>query len=266
MQEITCPNCTATYHGNYCNICGQKTIYGRFTVKSLVSDFFLSAIHVEKKGLPYTIRELTLRPGQAIRNVIYGQRQSLYPPFKYLVLIGAMVIVFSLRYKFFHNEITEGDEKTLSVSSLPIVMQNQQFFTGFFHFAEDNATLLNIIAIPIFAFFSWILFFKRGFNYAENVILNTFITAQQLFFLLALVPLFEFWPGGRHVITSAYTILTIGYNLWTYQVFFRGRKLTTLLRSSFAILLAYFYQLPANLGVYYLLQQLVLSKLPSTPH
>lgn len=265
MENITCPNCSTFYHGNYCNNCGQKTIHDRFTVRSLISDFFLSALHVEKKGLPYTIRELTLRPGLAIKRVMEGQRLSLYPPFKYLVLVGTIVIIFSLRYKFFHNEITESHSDDLSVSTLAIVMSNQEFFDGFFHFAEDSATLLNIIAIPIFALFSWLLFYRRGFNYAENIILNTFITAQQLLFLLALVPILEWWPSSRHLVTTAYTIGTFGYNVWAYTDFFGGTRVKTIALSVFAIALSYFYQLPANLATYFVLEEYIIPHLHWVP-
>jgi hypothetical protein len=85
----------------------QKTENVRFTVRGLFKDLLFETLELEDNSLPKTIFRLTKEPGNAIREVIQGQRQSLYPPFKFLVLIGAIVIVFSLRYRFFSNEYTQ---------------------------------------------------------------------------------------------------------------------------------------------------------------
>src|SRR5688572_1049798 len=98
---MNCLNCSTEFNGHYCNECGQKSSDTKFTMKGMVYDLVFSTCHIEKKGLPHTIKELTLRPGFAVKNVINGQRLYLYPPFKFLVLMGALVIIFSLRYNFF---------------------------------------------------------------------------------------------------------------------------------------------------------------------
>lgn len=254
--ELICPNCETVYEGNYCPNCGQKTVHGRYTLRNMVSEAFLSALHIEKKGLLYTVKELTIRPGKAVRNVVEGQRLSLYPPFKYLLLIGAIIVIFSLRYKFFHNEVTQLHD-TNPLYQIDLVMQNSAFFDGFFRFAEDKATLLNLVAIPIFALFSWLFFLDYGFNYAENLILNTFITAQQLLFLLLLVPILEIEPGIRTELISIYTLLTMFFNVWAYTQFFGGKKIVTIYRALVVVFTSYVYQLPANMLVYYLFHKLI---------
>ena len=217
----------------------------------MITDLFFSAFHVEKKGLLYSVRELTLRPGEAIKKVLMGQRQYLYPPFKYLVLLGAVVIIFSLRYKFFHNEFTAIEKDELP-SWIYLTEEYRHYLTSFFRFAEDEATLLNIITIPIFALFSWAFLSKGRFNFAENLILNTFITAQQLLFLLALVPLIEFLPAHKILFIQIYSGITIAYNVWVYYQFFEGNKFILGLKSVLVVLLCYVYQFPVNLGIYFL--------------
>ena len=98
MNAMICPNCSTDYSGNYCIECGQKSTDIKYTLNGMLHDFFFSTFHIEKKGLPYTIRELTLRPGVAIQKVISGQRLYLYPAFKYLILMGALVVIFSLQF------------------------------------------------------------------------------------------------------------------------------------------------------------------------
>jgi hypothetical protein len=249
---MTCLNCSTPFDGNYCNECGQKTIDTRFTLKSMGTDLFFSAFHVEKKGLPVTIKNLALTPGASIRDFLHGKRQSLYPPFKYLVLMGAIVIVFSLRYRFFHNEFTQVESNSMNKfpSWLIIPDEYKAYIESFFRFAEDQATLLNIAAIPVFAFFSWALLSKSKYNFAENLILNTFITAQQLFYLLLLVPFFEFFPMDRDIPIAVYTAGILIYNIWVYVQFFEDRKLMMLLKSGAIVVVAYVYQFPVNFMIF----------------
>jgi hypothetical protein len=250
---IICPNCSTKYTGHYCNECGQKSTDQKYTLKSMLYDIFFSTFHIEKKGLPFTIRELTLRPGMAIKKVIEGQRLYLYPAFKYLVLMGAIIIIFSLRYNFFHNEITQVSENKTLPMWLSLEMEHEVFFENFFRFAEDEATLLNIMAVPVFALFSWLLLSNKRYNFAENLILNTFITAQQLFFLLLLVPFFEIIPQYRQTMIGLYTIGIMLYNGWAFIQFFSPDKIkfSSVLLAALTVLFAYIYQLPLNMLVFY---------------
>ena len=246
-----CQNCFTPLVGHYCSECGQKSTDTKYTLKSMVTDLFFSAFHVEKKGLFHSVRELTLRPGIAIKKVLMGQRQYLYPPFKYLVLLGAIVIIFSLRYKFFHNEFTAIEEDELP-SWIYLTHEYRTYLTNFFRFAEDEATLLNIITIPVFALFSWAFLSGGKYNFAENLILNTFITAQQLLFLITLVPFLEIMPGEKVLLIQIYSAATMLYNIWVYYQFFDGAKVGLAIKSVLVVILAYVYQFPVNLGIYYL--------------
>jgi hypothetical protein len=264
---MTCLNCSTKIQGSYCHECGQKTSDLRYTFKGLITELFFSAFHVEKKGLPYTVKVLTMQPGRAIKNVLNGQRLSLYPPFKYLVLMGAIVIVFSLRYRFFHNEYTQLESNNVSAlpSWLTLSSELQLHIDEFFKFAEDKATLLNIAAIPIFSFFSYAFLSGKKYNFAENLILNTFITAQQLFFLLFLVPFFEFVPATRTVMIGLYTVAIILYNIWAYVQFF-GTNTSVVIRSVSVVLVAYVYQFPLNFLIFYLYENYIHHHMHWIPH
>jgi hypothetical protein len=221
----------------------------------MFTDFFFSVLHVEKKGLPHTIRELTLRPGDAISRVIRGQRQYLYPPFKYLVLMGAAVIIFSLRYKFFHSDYTQTDKMSNLLEDF-LIEEHLTYLDGFFAFAEEKATILNIASIPIFAFISWAFVTRKKFNFAENLIINTFITAQQLFFLLTLVPVIELLPGFKGQIIFIYSIAIIIYNIAVYVQLMSKNKVRVIFASLLAVVFSFAYQVPANLVIYFLYEKI----------
>lgn len=245
---MVCHNCFQSYSGNYCNHCGQKSTDNKYTIKGMVSDLFLSVLHVEKKGLPYTVRYLTLRPGESIKNVMQGQRLYLYPPFKYLVLMGAIVIILSLRYKFFHNEYTSNNSGSFLTNF--ILNEHLAHLENFFRFAEDKATILNIATIPVFALMSWSLVSFKQYNLAENLIINTFITAHQLFFLILTIPFIELFPSVKVEIIFIYSIVIVLYNIWVYAQIFDGNKFWVFVKSTFAVVIAFAYQMPVNLLIY----------------
>lgn len=248
---MICLNCSTHFNGHYCHECGQKSAEARYSFKGMMSDLFLSVLHVEKKGLPHTIRELTLRPGDAIRKVIRGQSLFLYPPFKYLVLMGAAVIIFSLRYKFFHSDYTQTEGMGNFLEDF-LADEHIEYLDSFFWFAEEEATILNIASIPIFALVSWIFITYRKYNFAENLIINTFITAQQLFFLLALVPLIETFPSFKGEIIIFYSTAIIVYNIFVYVQLLSKDKARIALKTVVAIVISFAYQIPVNLAIYYL--------------
>ena len=130
-------------------------------MKGMLYDIFFSTFHIEKKGLPYTIRELTLWPWIAINKVIIGQRLYLYPAFKYLVLMGAIVVIFSLRYNFFHSEVTQVSENKTLPMWLDLEMEHEVFLEDFFGFAEDEATLQHYGRACICPFFLAVAFRKE---------------------------------------------------------------------------------------------------------
>jgi hypothetical protein len=234
----------------------------------MLFDLFFSAFHLEKKGLPNTIARLTMQPSAAIKEVIMGRRSNLYPPFKYLVLMGALIIIFSLRYRFFHNELTksDGDDLFFIIRFFDFTEDQKNYIGSFFQFAEQNATLLNIAAIPIFAFFSWSLLSTSRYNFAENLILNTYITAQQLFCLLLVVPLLEFFPTSRHVAMSAYAVVVLLYNIWVYTNFFEGSRWTVFSKAILAVLASYIYQFPINFVIFYIYEHFVHHHMHWIPH
>ncbi|MBY0424536.1 MAG: DUF3667 domain-containing protein [Cytophagales bacterium] len=253
-QLVECLNCTYAYKGHYCPNCGQKYDTGRFSIPKLVHESFYSVFHLEKKGLFSTIKDLFAMPGTAIRAFIAGQRLILYPPIKYLVLIGTITVLLSARYQFFSNEFTSTDAQHNQqlLSALGLESYSEKL-DEFFLYGEKYATLLNIVAIPVFAFFSWLLFFNSKFNFAENLVLNTYISAQQLLILLAFVPFFEVYSFEKEFIVPIYTVVSILYNLAVYVGFFEEKLWLGIIKSTVVIILSYLGQFVLNVGVFMLI-------------
>ncbi len=68
------------------------------------------------------------------------------------------------------------------------------FLIAFFQYADRYATLINVISIPVFALFSFLLFHRSGYNYAEHLVLNAYITSRQLLLYIGRLPLTNVIP------------------------------------------------------------------------
>jgi hypothetical protein len=226
----------------------------RYTVKGMVEDEFYNLMHLERRKFFYTAWDLTIQPAKAIKMVLTGHKRYLYPYFNYLMLIGAITIFLSVRYKFFVTGFEIGDQSGWAGQLLDWMGFNKAFRQAFFLYAEQFTTIVNIVAIPFFCFFSWLLFKKSQLNLAEHFILNVYIAAQQLLFLWIFIPLLELFPTSRDVTIGVYTVLSILYNIWVYTTLFAGNTWLNILKSGLAIGLAFFVQTPFNYGVFALLK------------
>jgi hypothetical protein len=236
----------------------DKTRYekseGRYTLKGMLEDELFNLIHLERRKFFYTAWDLTIRPAKAIKMVLDGYKKYLYPYFNYLILIGTITIFLSVRYKFFVTGFEIGDQSDGAGKVLDWMGFDKKFRQDFFVYAEEFATIVNVVAIPFFSLFSCLLFPKSKLNIAEHFILNVYIAAQQLLFLLLFIPFLELMPAHRDITIGIYTGLTIVYNIWVYTTLFAGKIWVNIIKSAVAIALAFIVQTPFNYGVFYLLR------------
>jgi hypothetical protein len=243
-KTIRCQNCQTACTGNYCYHCGQSTATRRLEVKELLTDTFFSVVNVNQ-GFVFTVKSLLVRPGKAIREYIQGHRIVYYPPYKYLLLIGAVAAFFSTRYNFFSAQPASGI----------LGKDADALLNSFWLYADTYTTLINIVTIPVFALFSW-LFRSKSYNYAENIVLNTYITSQQLLLFVCLVPLFEIYAMSPDYLLNFYIVVTMVYNVWVYMQFFELRRWTGMLCATLLMISAYACQFLLNLLFFLLARSL----------
>ncbi|CAA9253053.1 MAG: hypothetical protein AVDCRST_MAG56-2082 [uncultured Cytophagales bacterium] len=234
---MVCKNCTRPFEGLYCYHCGQPATTRRITTREILTDILFSVVKVNR-GFLFTARELSLRPGRAIRLYLAGQRVTYYAPHKYLFFIGAVTSFLTSRYHTFSGQYTSVNAYGGDAHS---------FFKAFFAYADAYATLINIVTIPVFALFSFLLFRRSGYNYAEHLVLNAYITSQQLLLFIGWLPLTRVAPLPAHWLLGLYVAVTLGYNLWVYVQFCGARTAASVLRAVGAMGLAYLGQLLLNL-------------------
>ncbi len=237
-----CLNCGEPLYGHFCQNCGQKAKVGRLQVKEILTEFLLSPFHIENHGLPWTFWWLFVKPGEVIRAYVMGKRKLLYPAFRYLVLGGTIATIISKQYKIFHINLED-----VQVPFLNFV--DREFFV----YANDNLTLFNLLAIPVFALGTYIFFRPKGHNYAENLTLQAYITAQQLWTLIIIFPFLQFFPGAKPIILQVYTVGTTLYSVYVIMKFFRMWNTLGLMLMALCLIYSYILQFTITYGFYLLI-------------
>jgi len=236
---VICQNCDHEYAGRYCSQCGQRADTHRINWHYIWHEIPHSVWHYDS-GILFTLRELVTRPGYTIRDFLNGKRVKHYRPLALLLILGAILVFasHSLNVSF----IEQGQE----VIGTPANASNRvkTFQQDLNQFIEKNQTIISIAMIPLYAFWFWLLFRRRGYNYPEMLVTQTFITNFN--FMSSLIIVLLVWALGGSV--SAYrlalglsVIVTIAYNAWVYMKLFKGklRPLTIIIRSITAFMAAY---------------------------
>jgi len=106
-------------------------------------------------------------PGNSIRDYIKGKRVRHYNYIAFVILIVA--INHLLLSPFYERiiRITEfaGQDETTRMS---------------FEFIEEHQKAIILALVPLNSLFSFLLFRRSGYNYAENMVLNTYMAGGNL--------------------------------------------------------------------------------------
>lgn len=76
---MECKNCGKEFSGNFCPHCGQSATIEKINLPNFIEEFSSTVFQVNR-GLPFTIKELFVRPGHAIRDFIEGKRKKYFKP------------------------------------------------------------------------------------------------------------------------------------------------------------------------------------------
>ena len=204
MIPANCANCHNTLQNidKYCNNCGQKTSVHRLSLHEVWHDAMHAFLHADKSIIQLT-KNLALRPGTFAKEYIAGKRKKYFNPLSYLVIT---VAISAFVTGYFH--LMEGGSGKSPVDN----------------FIERNINLVFFAAVPISAMFSTLFFRKKGYNYAENLVINAFVSGFRIvFYLLIFTPLIIAFRHNFNAVLIIYMALWVGYLTWAHYEFYEEK-------------------------------------------
>ncbi|HQU85590.1 MAG TPA: DUF3667 domain-containing protein [Pyrinomonadaceae bacterium] len=206
----TCLNCENEFEGSFCNLCGQKAATHRFTMHEWLHEIPHSLWHVDS-GFFVTMKTLFLRHGNAIREYLQGKRKLLFSPFLYVLILCGVYVVAS--HFLIHKPETEPSEiKTLAEAQ---------------RYIEEHYYKILVVAmiIPV-TIGSYLAYLRSGFNFAENLVLNAYLTGQLVIadIIVMAISTTSLDEDHKVIFKSIEFFLKYPYWILTYWSFFRPTK------------------------------------------
>ena len=227
---VTCQNCDHEFAGRYCGQCGQRADTHRVNWHYIWHEIPHSVWHYDS-GIFFTMRELFTRPGYTIRDFLNGKRVKHYRPLALLFILGGILVFTShfLDVSFAKRSQKAGQEMVGTPKNIVISNVIAKAQADVMEFTEKNQTVINIALIPLYAFWFWFLFRRRGYNYPEILVAQTFITNFN--FMASLIIVLLVWAlggtdGAYGLAMGLALVALVGYNAWAYTQLFKGKLRT----------------------------------------
>ncbi|TCD07056.1 DUF3667 domain-containing protein [Pedobacter frigidisoli] len=195
MQVNHCSNCNALNReeDRYCSKCGQEAHVHRFTLAHIFHEFFHAFTHADK-GIFFLLKELLIRPGVVAMEYVNGKRKKYFSPFTFFLILAGL---FVLSNTFFRP--TDAHQKVEIPANIQSIQdpvkkaESVQMFGRAMkakYFTAKYGNVIAMIAVPFFALFFWLIYFKKQYNYAEHFVANIlFVSFSNLAFTLLVFPL-----------------------------------------------------------------------------
>ncbi len=236
VTTTRCINCDREFNGNYCVGCGQRANVKRITFKEAWIDFW-ARIYGFDGMMPRTLRDLTLRPGVASRKYINGNRVSYYGPVGYFFLmITLLYLVAALLGINIVDFIKNGADTGLQPAPKKGTGQ-EQFMQSTFQLVSDNLKLVSFIVIPIQAFASRFLFFRKSnLNFLEHMVLP-FYGLGHLYWV-SILSLLAFSISGSFIPNWIQVVIGILYFSYAYANLFQYQSRIKAFAKGFGVYIA----------------------------
>lgn len=209
-----------------------------------IFDDVLDIFNLEK-GLIYTTVALTLKPGIAIRTYLYEDRTKLVKPFRFLLLTIALATFVTIQYFQYAssvvNELSSGfkDGYELGAGSSAsdaeaVRMRAEAMTKRLSDISKNYFNLFLLAGVPVVALATlWV--FRRRMNYAEHLVVNSYITGYMTLFYLLLMPLLLVMDFVA--MSQVYMVFLLAYSTWSYIQVFQEKLWTGIGKSLLATLL-----------------------------
>jgi len=226
--KLICNNCGHEFTGNFCNKCGEEVNTKRISFTYILVHI-LDAFDLAD-GLIFTVKQLSFRPGEAVAEYIGGKRKDYYNPLKYYLLLVAVVLIIRLQFNLIIPQVPSGFE---------ISDKQMLFFNQFLDFFFKYFNLILLTGIPFISFFSFVIFKKSKYSFAENLILNLYLVGHHSLITILLSPFFFLFSTGNFQAKFVQFAFNWAYQSWAFKQFFQISIAKSIFKTLFAMLLGY---------------------------
>lgn len=190
----TCASCGAPLQGAYCAACGQRILRERHTLRSFVRSGAAQLLDLDR-GFLHTLRRLVTAPAAVVRDYLAGATV------KYTHPVGYLAVAFAA---FALTGSVAGESSGL---------------------ADGGNRIFTATAIPAIALASRALFWRSRLNYAEHLVIASYLLGTVLFALSLLQVLTPMLPlTVRPALGAASLAASVGYFTWSYTRIFEHRR------------------------------------------
>lgn len=184
---MKCKTCDFQLDNNskYCSNCGSKIVDERLSWKGTWEEFIGPFFNWEN-NFWRTFFGLFKNPKDVLEAYITGARKKYFQPFSYIILYATIAVFF---YKFFPLEVimdySEGFSKGLD-SSNPSIKASKFDMKVYMQSLMSYYNFFVLLLIPLYALTSYIIFNKRGHNFFEHLVFNSYIQTNLGFISLVM--------------------------------------------------------------------------------
>ncbi|MXV15435.1 hypothetical protein [Hufsiella ginkgonis] len=230
-----CKNCGTDFTGSFCNSCGQRASH-RLTVAHLMHDLGHIFLHADKAIFPFAW-SVTIQPGVKALEFVEGKRK-MFNPVQYMILSVGLVMLLMSKTDFYQSMYAM--RKDISAQGSNKFQEKQLAIDNF---TKEHTNIISLIMVPAFALFCWWQFKKRGYNYAENVMVIVFAMCQinTLNILILLVAMLLHLQAPAIIMLTF--LLTMACFSITFMQFFQVKWYTAAAKSVLTYLLSMVVQI-----------------------
>lgn len=181
----------------------------RITIKHIFESVF-EAFNIERGGV-YTIKSLLRNPGKAIQDYLGANRFHYTPPFRVLLVTTAIA--------FYFISISHGVEQFDEgfVEGIPEPETTKLIEDAIRDFVSTYGNFVLWTFIPLAAIFSFWFNRKKGYNFAEHLVYQTYLFCIANLLVL-LLPLDHYID--QQILTAIIYVIMLVYYVYAYKVFF----------------------------------------------